>query len=143
MAGVSYEDVPVPPTDVTLSQYFNFEMFQDLGKRVVKAMQSKERLSATEAQQLNATVRDDIQSTFDRLTKKISDVLEVKQGENPEAARIKVILIGRVAKFIGDLGIWLIDKIASIISRIKECFQWCWQQAKELFQYLYTMLSGP
>lgn len=143
MAAISFQDVPVPPSEITLSQYFRFGMFQELGERVVRAMQSSnERLSETEAEQLNATIREDIQNTFDKLSRKLSDALEVKPGETPEAAQIKIVLIGRSAKFIEDLGIWLIDKISSIISRIKECFLWCWQKTQELFQYLQTMLRG-
>ena len=143
MAAISFQDVPVPPSEIT--QYFGFGIFQELGERVVRAMQlqsSNERLSETEAEQLNATIRQDIQNTFDKLSRKVSDALEVTPGETPEAAQIKLVLIGRSAKFIEDLSIWLIDKISSIISRIKEGFLWCWQKTQELFQYLQTMLLG-
>lgn len=142
-AGISFQDVPVPPSEITLSQYFGFGMFQELGERVVRAMQSSnERLSETEAEQLKATIHDDIQNTFDKLLRKLSDALEVTPEETPEAAHIKLVLIGRSTKFIEDLGIWLIDKISSISSRIKEGFLWCWQKTQELFQYLQTMLLG-
>ena len=142
MAAVSFDDVPMPPAEATFSQHFDFGTLQLLGERVVAAMQTNEHVSATEAEQLNAALREDIRATFDRITDKISSAFEVQPGENPEVARVKIAVIGKCAEYITDLGIWLMGKISAILSQIKEFFLWCWQTAKELFQYLHTMLSG-
>ena len=143
MPAISFDDVPVLPTVATFLQYFDLETLLELGKRIVAALQRRgEHVSETEAQQLNVDFRKDIQKTFDRMTDKISSAFGVQPGENSEVARDKIAVIKQCVKYINDLGIWLIEKISAILSEIKEFFQWCWQAAQELFQYLHTMLSG-
>ena len=66
--------------------------------------------------------------------------MEVKPTDSADEIEFKTSFGVQSIKWLGDLFAWVLDKMKEIFAKLKEAFQWCVKKAKELLEYLWSLI---
>ena len=117
------------------------EMFNSEKDKLLQKRKQGIPLTQDECDFLNKNLRERIKKVLDNFQERMQEEMEIKPTDSPEEMELKLSFGDQIVKWLSDLFIWLTAKVKEIFAKIKEAFEWCVQQVKDLFEYLFSLFK--
>ena len=117
------------------------EFFNDEKARILAEMKQRGKITPDEADFLNRATREKVETILDRFKETVLKQMEITPEDAPKEVEFKIEFSESLVKWLSDLFNWLVDKIKNIFCWIKEKTEWCFEEAKKLFKYLWSLFS--
>jgi hypothetical protein len=110
-------------------------------ERIIKNIDKRGYITQEEADFLNLQIEEALRELLKKFEQQAIQQLKIHPGDKPEEVKFKTDFSYQLLTWLTNLFQWLIQKIKAIFVRIKEALAWCWQQTKELFNYLFGLFG--
>lgn len=106
--------------------------FASMANKYLQDINKRGKITEAAALEYNAKITLLVEVKMKDAATVLIDHTKVKTGDSVESAGNKVAEAQSAMKYLAKLFSWIVEKLQSLLSAIK----WCWQKAKDLFQYL-------
>lgn len=110
-------------------------------ERIMANVRKNGQITEEEAEFLNKTIEQNIRKVLDDFHAKAMDALKIKPGDTPEEIELKLSFTEKLSKWLCDVFNWVL-KMEEIFQWVKKKINWCWQKTRELFDYLFSLISS-
>ena len=157
MGSITLTDAPPKPQTFTLKEKSmwtkfcestaNFspqkllEAFNSEKQTLLKKLESGGQLTNDDCDFLNKNMERDIAKVLDDFKKQALNQMKITPEDSAEEVMLKLSFGAQLVAWLSDLFNWLLKKMTEILAKIKECFHWCVEKTKELFEYLWSLLE--
>ena len=156
---ITFHDAPVQPQTLrlTLRQKSMWDRFLETANemnpakllefitsekhRIMQNVKERGRITAEEADYLNNMTRKNLEKILDDFKEESLSQMKVTPDDTPEEIAFKLSFADQLVQWLSDLFDWLRKKIEEIFAWIKKGVEWCVEQAKKLFQYLWKLFK--
>ena len=78
---------------------------------------------------------------LDKFKKQALDTTKIERSDTTEEMKFKISVQTGLLDWLSKLFEWVVKKIKEIFAQIKEKIDWCFEKAKELFEYLWSFFN--
>ena len=110
-------------------------------QRLSQKMKAGQKLTQEECDFLNKKFLRDIEKVLNNFKDRVLAELEITPKDTPEIVAFKLDLTEQFIKWLSDLFEWLFKKIEGIFESVKNEHETCMQEAKELFDFLWSLFK--
>ena len=110
-------------------------------QRLSQKMKAGQKLTQEECDFLNKKFLRDIEKVLNNFKDRVLAELEITPKDTPETIAFKLELTEQFIEWLSDLFKWLFKKIKGIFESVKNEHETCMQEAKELFDFLWSLFK--
>lgn len=117
------------------------EYINSMRSDIERKLEKGEEITDEDIEFLNKSMEEEMTKILDKFKKQALATTRIERTDTHEEMKLKIEIQKGLLDWLSELFDWVVQKIKEIFERIKDAVEFCFQKAKELFEYLWSFFK--